>query len=690
MKKQTGILAAILYVLCGCVTAAAAQEHGSQLHNARDAALEHLRQSEAAYIGKNWTLALNLADIGIAYDADIADLWYTKALCAKELHAPVSEILPLISRAVVSDGWVTDKKAQALVFYADMLSDTGNSRRALEVLQQASGMMSADMHYVRLKSLYRLNTPDSITLARQEAYDVCRLFPSDDRFARFFFQMELDTVGTDEFDAIAETAQIFAGRVDMNDAGTDAELAVYAMLFSPPNEQMVQMQQYSARGFRHYLYAPLALRAGLLSETQALDYVIDFFDQALPYDFFERFALMLEDDEAKDRLLSVMTAFSGQLTKDTDGDGLANLYVKYERGRPVQITYDANCDGLAEISADCDFGVPIVLTDNTAQVVVRYREFPEAASAEVLKLLEDTYLVYTFDGVPFTWSPFGIVSSEPIAASYDGFLFYFPELHETESEVLTESYLLSRATGIDTAVQELGKDIQIHFAVLDGQYAYAEYTADAAPYARAYFSDGVLDRRHVDTDGDGHFERREVYQASSRAAAEEPFFQNVFGSAPVPQGMYLAQVQLDMNLDTVPDYIQSFDEDGTVMASWDTDYDGAWNVRHAAYAGSDIEDIFYYRPHEQSAVRVRLRGGVPESLLDGTAEYPVVKDAQADVYWIGNTQAGEFADDVLSALSRIASEGVCTMVPAGNDRILAVRVGDFCFGEFIEAAEQTE
>ena len=49
-----------------------------------------------------------------------------------------------------------------------------------------------------------------------------------------------------------------------------------------------------------------------------------------------------------------------------------------------------------------------------------------------------------------------------------------------------------------------------------------------------------------------------------------------------------------------------------------------------------------------------------------------------------------FAAEVLSALSLIQCEGVCTIVPAGEDRILAVRVGDFCFGELIDKSDETD
>lgn len=695
MKKKMMMLSAMILMGYIYLLPSPAQSLSGGVHSDKKVALSYLQQSEKSYIEGNWKIAASFADMGIAYDSTIADLWYIKAVCAKQLYAPVSEILPFISRAAVSTHWIGDKKLEAIVMYADILSDTGNSLLALEVLEPVAEVISADIRYVQLKALYRMNTEESRQKAREAVYQDCRLFPADYRFARLFFQMETATIGSPQFDEIKQTAQIFINRIDAE--SPDAELEIYAILFSPADEQLLKLQSFAARGQKHYLYAPLALRHGLLDEKAAVDYVIDFLEEAVPYDFFIQFAVQLQDAEAKDAMKSVMTAFSGQLTEDTDGDGIYNLYVKYERGRAVQITYDINQDGLAELSADCDFGLPTVVIDNRSDFIIHYNHFPTVREVEVLKLLEDNYLVYTFDGVPFEWNPFIISKSLEIAAAYDDFAFYFPYIDTgTSVQKLDQTILLKEATAVDTTVSQLGKTLRIHFSVLDGKYTYAEYILDETPYAHAYFSDGILDKRYLDNDGDGHFERCEVFdlvmasETEGLVHADAALYKGLFGAATMPNGIYLKQVLIDTNKDVVPDFIQSYSEDGIVMASWDTDYDGNWNTRYVSYPNSDIEDIYYYRPREKSAVCIRSRAKVPIKLIDGTIEYPIVKDPVCELYWIGDTKGTNFAAEVLSALSLIQSEGVCTIVPAGEDRILAVRVGDFCFGELIDKSDETD
>ena len=93
---------------------------------------------------------------------------YLKALSLYNLDFPRYEIIPVIKKSLDKTEWVDYNLANARVFYADLMCSTGKPQEAIDVLDKAPLIYSSDAEYVRIKSLYEMNTAESIAKAEEK------------------------------------------------------------------------------------------------------------------------------------------------------------------------------------------------------------------------------------------------------------------------------------------------------------------------------------------------------------------------------------------------------------------------------------------------------------------------------------------------------------------------------------------
>ncbi|MBQ9539060.1 MAG: hypothetical protein IJU95_07295, partial [Treponema sp.] len=356
-----------VFALCFCFVAAISPllaKEGSgnssavSLANRRTA----LRCLEAAsnYASQSaWSAASSQAQMGLSYDDSVSDLWYIYAVSVQKSGGSKAQVLPLVEKALAVSNWVNYNRDNSRILYADLLSDTGRSSEVFSVLDSNPPVFSSSAEYIRAKAYYRMGTPESYAAARNKISNARRIFPDDTRFPQLFFSYE-DPSSEDA--TVNRLAASFVSQIKLYDEGTkeeDAELEIMAAAFTKGDERKKLLQSFNARGLVHPLYAGIALEEGLIGQKEAFEYIASFADDSLNVDYMRAFVMMLDDEAVKAEAKEYFTAFCGELTCDTSGDGIDDLTVSYYRGRPQHIALDFNQDGNLEWEVFCDFGVPV-------------------------------------------------------------------------------------------------------------------------------------------------------------------------------------------------------------------------------------------------------------------------------------------------------------------------------------------
>lgn len=661
----------------------------------RKTAVRFLKLAEEYLTEKDWERAYSQAHMGIAYDDTVSDLWYIEAAAESGLGKPRAEVLPLVTKALSEGQWVDYNRDGARILYSDLLCDTGGYEKAVDVIDEPPFIYSADAEYIRIKAYYRMNTPESVSKARNEVNGARKIYPDDTRFPRLFFRYEY-AARKEKVDAGVQTiADSFITRMSQYD-NPDAELEIYAALFAAGSKRGRMLQAFSAHNNEHPLYAGAALEAGLMTQMQALEYFFKFADKTVSLSMLTSFVPLITEDAAKNSLIAHLNAYDGVLTVDTDGDLEPNLTVQYKRGRPQTLVWDKNNDGVNEWTAQCDFGTPVSVNLGDGKIELYYGTYPAVVKAvfpEGAGKFHDA--LFTLVDETFNWSPFEMKTLAQFKNS-PGYDFFVPvvDLNIAQPDI---NALLKASSGYEIPSQERGGST-IVFKMLDGLPQTADYytggistpSADRKMYAHEVFKNGYPAIRSVDNDGDGIFETTETfgYDPTGEMHDEEQDTVLSGGDISVKAGVYIKMIQIDEDGDTVPDFTEEYLPDGGKIASWDTDADGNWNVRYERYPQKNeknilIEDASFYVPPEKNLVTVTSVNGEPVKVSSGNFSYTVAKGVEDGLFWIGTEGTHEDEKNAVAALNRSSSQGVSVLVKSGKKRILAVRVENKSYLEIL-------
>lgn len=665
----------------------------------RRTALRCLSNATGYASEKNFEAAMSQAKLGIAYDDSISDLWYVVAACGSALGESKADVLPVLERSLKGNNWVNYNRDNARLMAADILSDTCRSKEALAILDDKPALYSSDAEFVRVKSYYRLGDPASVSKARNKIDGARRIYPSDTRFPLVFFKYE----NPDEMDSSAKRiADYFISQITQYQEASpdkDAELEIYAASFADGQVKKRLLKSFHARGLEHPLYASEALSSDIIDQQHAFEYVCEFAEKEIDLELLKKVYGKITDPKVIEYSSKYFESFGGSLTQDTDGDGIANLLVKYVRGRPQKIVYDRNQDGKLEWTIDCDFGVPVSGSFTERDMSVVWDQFPFLSSllfnSEGHKTLAGEK--FSFAGESLLWTPI-VIQIEDFISKKAGVDFFYPVLNENVPEV-SNSQLLDSASAFEIDLSARNGE-KIHFMLLGGNVTQAMYYRNNVLYAQAQFEGNIPVLRVVDCDNDGVFETTEFYDIDQKGNMEvhslkdeRTIMQNLYGVPSSGAEFYLRMVQIDTNGDTVPDFTEEYLEHGGKITSWDTDSSGKWNVRHVVYPGEvNKEDSMFYISPKNYLVTVTSVDGIPTKVVCGNDELLVSRGLSERFFWLSKNET-EFSGKVFEELERktvevlegISSQGVSSIVEHSGKRVMCVRIEDKDYAVLVES-----
>ena len=715
MKKKRFILRRLCIAASLCTFAAFAFSQTPAPYT--ETAVRCIDIAKNLLANEEYEASFSRAALGLTYDNTVADLYYIQALGMSQRLFPPYKIEPLLKSAL-QNKWYEYNKDAARLLLASLYTKTARAAEALSLLNERPLLSGKDALYIRANSLYLLgNIGDARKTVRQGALQ----FPEDPRFALLFFEREnrkawgngADTLaqsagtadnaetsggntalnGGDESDkTFAELSSLFVSRAyDLQDADSDVLLKASLFAFSEEDGRRL-LKAWNAYGKTDPRYAVYALKAGLMSEEKAFDYVAPFFSGTSDYALVKSFVSLVSGEKTKESVRKLYAAFAGTLRFDTNGDGISDMTVTYRSGRPSLIEYDANQDGIIDWIADCDYGVPVKVNLVQEDAVLWYGSWPSLSrviwSGGTYTLNEDRLFA----------SPVNMIK-DPVMEERASLSFYLPVLRGDVRFVLNADDLFALSHTVERKSAE-GENTRVRFSLFDGKAQNAVYTDNGTPYAYAFFENGALRFRNVDRDKNGTYELTEIYAYADKNAdentgenallyrsAEEAreLSLRLFGVDNAAKGLYLQKVVSDTDGNGIIEFGEEYGPNGKTTAQWNDNKTGSMIIRYAK--NGDSEETEYVHPVSGRHVRLIVQKGVPVS-ADGI---PVVRDEAAPFFWIGDSPGGNYAQKVIKKLNQKGSSDViCTVTNLiwlrDKDRfarIFAVKNGDMYFGELL-------
>ena len=715
MKKKRFILRRLCIAASLCTFAAFAFSQTPAPYT--ETAVRCIDIAKNLLANEEYEASYSRAALGLTYDNTVADLYYIQALGMSQRLFPPYKIEPLLKSAL-QNKWYEYNKDAARLLLASLYTKTARVAEALSLLNERPLLSGKDALYIRANALYLLgNIGDARKTVRQGALQ----FPEDPRFALLFFEREnrkawgngADTLaqsagtadnaeisggntalnGGDESDkTFAELSSLFVSRAyDLQDADPDVLLKASLFAFSEEDRRRL-LKAWNAYGKTDPRYAVYALKAGLMSEEKAFDYVEPFFSGTSDYALVKSFVSLVSGEKTKESVRKLYAAFAGTLCFDTNGDGISDMTVTYRSGRPSLIEYDANQDGIIDWTVDCDYGVPVKVNLVQEDAVLWYGTWPS------LSRVIWSGCTYTLNEDRLFASPVNMIK-EPVMEERASLSFYLPVLRSDVRSVLNADDLFALSHTVERKSAE-GENTRVRFSLFDGKAQNAVYTDNGTPYAYAFFENGALRFRNVDRDKNGTYELTEIY-----AYADEHTDQNtgenallyrsaeearelslrLFGVDNAAKGLYLQKVVSDTDGNGIIEFSEEYGPNGKTTAQWNDNKTGSMIIRYVK--NGDSEETEYVHPVSGRHVRLIVQKGVPVS-ADGI---PVVRDEAAPFFWIGDSPGGNYAQKVIKKLNQKGSSDViCTVTNLiwlrDKDRfarIFAVKNGDMYFGELL-------
>lgn len=653
-------------------------------------------QQSRDYIEKSqWTNAFSQSELGLVYDDSISDLWFVNAYAGQRLGKSPAEVLPSIKKAVEQDKWIDYNKDGALLLYAELLSHTGESQRALEYLEDGRIYPSSSREYLKILCNYRIGTPESYERARQLVSDASRLYPDDMRFVQVFFKYEVNYDLSYSFEAERLGEKLAEGFEEVESCPDD--LYLVATLFTEVEVGERRLKAFHASGKRHPLFASLALKSGLLSEEEAYEYFCSFASTSISLGELEYFASLLTDSSTKSALAAFLNGYQGTIHHDSTGDGIYDLRIIYSRGRPSQIHYDYDQNGVEDWVARCDFGVPTELLLPDAKTYVFYKKYPFISSLEIHSM------GFKFVDGALEWTPVSIVPYEPLEKSLDGAAFFVPQLKPFDDRLFPGMRTLAEsAYNVTYAVKER-PNAKIEISILDGKVRSAQYFEGKTLYAQLACEDGIPKVRSVDLDGDGWFELTQNFGFSpvnylDYISPEESLalYDELFGPLFFPQGIYIEQAFLDRDLDMDFDFGQEYTSNRGVVSTWGNPLTDDWVAKYLDEGESQNSRAMFKLPGSSEIVSVYMEKKIPVRVTTENQDGLLYRDLEIvpveEVYWLGSGGSVEMSDFLKQKIDESGELGRSMIIQMEGDdldttsgaRFFGIKISDFYFGVLLD------
>ncbi|MDR1257426.1 MAG: hypothetical protein LBJ86_06735 [Spirochaetaceae bacterium] len=274
-----------------------------------------------------------------------SDLSYLLALTRRELSRPARETLTAARLALATDRWALYLRQDALMFEAEMLIRIRRYGEALNVISELEeGERTAELRLLALEHLPYAAEFEAAMEAALERY------PRSPRFPRILFRREARNQfpGNSERSLVDKALKRLPALLE-----ADGDLIRYATPFITGRDEARRLlAAWRATGGSRKLRQealPVCLETGLIDERTALDELF------APSGEVDRDVLLavwdlLRTDEARQAMSGRLTAFSGMITTDENGDGVTDSRSCYRAGVLVSYALDADQDGVNEMA----------------------------------------------------------------------------------------------------------------------------------------------------------------------------------------------------------------------------------------------------------------------------------------------------------------------------------------------------
>lgn len=676
----------VSFLLCLILCSSAIFSSEDEVNAANKKTAERcLKLAESSVIKKEWKSAYNHAEMGLSYDDSVSDLYYIKAVALNNLGEKRAEILKTIQTGFDKNNWLKDNKNSSRILFADLLSETGDYIKSLDVLNQDPLIYSADAEFIRVKNYYRIGTSQYINMARQKIDSLVKLFPKDERFPRLFFMFETLFMTKTERNGmvyqIPEDVKKIANKYIKkfpDYKNKDVSLEVMASLFAEGETQTRLIKAIGEKDSKSDLYAYAALKNGVISEEKAFNL---FFGntEIFSLDLFEAFASLITDQALLVSLKEQLDSFSKIIVVDDNLDLINELVVYYDRGRPVSIKYDKNNDEVLDIFASCDFGVPLTISFGNEKTDLFYDLYPYVNKISDNNLNADYY----FGTDEYMYSPFDMIVNTTFQKI--GSEFYVPYINP-ESTCPDRYTLMKKASSINVKTYER-EGSWVKYLILNGIphsiYFYQSNVEDENYYAFAMISEGFPFVRYVDYDNDSIFETLETYDLDFDnlfvTQEDKDILRKIFGDLPLNEKIYLSKVEIDRNSDTLPEFREWYIGNGGKMCSWDNDENGIWDYEYILYSKEEgkpqIQDTIFYDSNGIEIVTVRDVDGEPSIITKSNKELQVFAGYSENYYWIEKKCSEKIEKAIKKEVGSELNIGVVRLVVVDGIRYNVIKVG---------------
>ncbi len=650
-----------------------------------------LKLAENYLLSGDSDAALSQAELGLSYDDSISDLFYIKAVCLKELGNPVNQVLAFSKQAKDKNNWIGYNEKGNRILLSDLLSDTGSLDEALEELDRAPFVFSADAEAVRIKTYYRTGTEDAVSKARDKINSARRIYKGDIRFIQLFYNFELQRAidGGKDYKPeliVLQTADVLSQELK-NYKEVPVEIESAAIFFMEGEKQIRALKAFDASGKPDILFPVTSLKAGYWTEEKAFDEFFKYADESVALELLSYFTSLLSDEKIiNEKLFAHLNAFSGLLYADPNNDLLFELKIQYERGRPQYIHYDAENDGLEDIYAVTDFGELLSANIAPLEVEMFWSDYPYLGRS-VLKRNDD-YVVFDFSKKTAIYSPFEFETPFRSLFGETEDQFFVPFVKSNWKNPENLDYLVN-ATFIKLDSPEREK-ASVTYSMLNGTVVSAVYTENETVFATAEFNGGLPLWRISDYDHDGLFETREEYEFYTDenkglfSDSDKIYVKNAFPFFDFSDSVYLSSIQIDSNNDNIPEYREYFREKGGKTSVW-IKQDGRSEsfIVYPKEEGSPlIEEALFVVGLNQDTVSVLSLDGVPSSVKVNDVAFKVVKGELENFFWFDEEGDGDSEVHIAQKLVN-AENGFVIPVQRDEDFFTAIKVSGKIFARKI-------
>jgi tetratricopeptide (TPR) repeat protein len=361
----------ILFIAAPALTAqenVSVRETGEEIIAARylDWALTAVREGRFSQAEAFLTRAADYASVS-------SDLSYLFAVVKKELGMPRRDVLTAARLALETDRWSFYSRQDARYLEAELLISMRRYAEALDALSiLGENERAAEL---RLTAMRRLPNNAAFYAAMEDAF---KRYPYQPAFPRILFNRELKNAAPDDRQrALIDTALKRLPALLKLDAGLIRFAAPFIsdvdearrLLSAWRVTALSDSGQSGKSAARAALLEslPVSLDIGLLDEETAINELFD--HGGLSSGHLESAALdrgilfsvwgLLRSDSARDLMRDNLLSFSGVITGDENGDGVADSRAGYVSGVPVSYSRDADQDGVNELSIMFDGGWPL-------------------------------------------------------------------------------------------------------------------------------------------------------------------------------------------------------------------------------------------------------------------------------------------------------------------------------------------